>query len=287
MCKGFLAVIFLVMSPLLLAQQALNNASIIKLLKAGLSEDLVVSTINASPGTYDTSAEGLIALKGAGASDKVVSAVVVRASSGGVAPIPPPAAVMPVNPDDPGTPHEAGIYVYSEAAPLHKMAMLEPSVYSQGKTGGIFTSAMTYGIAKAKVKAVIRNARSNTRVTEPNPVFYFYFEQQGAGLSNASSPFGGTSTPNEYTLLRFDVKENTRETTIGKFNAYGGSGGTDDKATVAFTYTKLGPGAYKVALSAPLKPGEYGFVSPNGAVIAGPYVAGASGSSRVFDFGVN
>ncbi len=50
MCKGFLAVIFLVMSPLLLAQQVLNNDSVVKLLKAGLSEDLIVSTINASPG---------------------------------------------------------------------------------------------------------------------------------------------------------------------------------------------------------------------------------------------
>ncbi len=93
MCKGFLAVIFLVMSPLLLAQQVLNNDSVVKLLKAGLSEDLIVSTINASPGTYDTSAEGLIALKGAGVSDKVVSAIVVKASATAIpnpAPIPPP-----------------------------------------------------------------------------------------------------------------------------------------------------------------------------------------------------
>jgi len=83
------------------------------------------------------------------------------------------------------------------------------------------------------------------------------------------------------------VKKDTRETTVGKFNAYGGSGGTDDKATVAFTYTKLGPGVYKVVPSAPLQTGEYGFVSPAGAVVAGPYTAGATGSSRVFDFGVN
>jgi hypothetical protein len=294
--KNIFAIVFLAFCTLLVAQQALNNDSVIKLVKAGLSDDLIVSTINASPGTYDTSADGIIALKTAGVSDRVVSAVVAKAAEAAQpAPPPiPPLAPMPTqaspaaNPDDPAAPHDAGIYVFSDAAPAgSKMAMLEPSVYSQGKTGGIFTSAMTYGIAKAKIKAVIRNAHSNVRVTDPNATFYFYFEQKGAGLSDAQSPFGGTSTPNEYTLLRFDVKGDTRETTIGKFNAYGASGGTDDKAMVAFTYTKLRPGVYKVTLNVPLTTGEYGFVSPSGTVVAGPYMAGTTGSSRVFDFGVN
>ena len=69
MPKSFLAVVFVAFCQLLVAQQSLNNDSIIKLVKAGLSDDLIVSTISASPGTYDTSADGLIALKSAGASD--------------------------------------------------------------------------------------------------------------------------------------------------------------------------------------------------------------------------
>jgi len=76
--------------------------------------------------------------------------------------------------------------------------------------------------------------------------------------------FGGTSTPNEYTLLRFDVKKGLAGDHHRSFNAYGASGGTDDKAMVAFTYTKLRPGAYKVTLNAPLMTGEYGFVRPAG-----------------------
>jgi hypothetical protein len=63
------------------AQSSLNNDAIIKLIKAGLSEDLIISTVNAAPGTYDTSADGLIALKAVGASDRIVSAIVLRASS--------------------------------------------------------------------------------------------------------------------------------------------------------------------------------------------------------------
>ena len=86
MSRCVLAVLFVVFSPMLIAQQALNNDSIIKLVKAGLSDDLILSTIKATPGAYDISAEGIIALKTGGASDKVVTAIVLKASSTTAAP---------------------------------------------------------------------------------------------------------------------------------------------------------------------------------------------------------
>ena len=283
----FFAVLFLAFCPLLLAQQTLNNDAIARMMKAGLSDDVIVATINASPGEYDTTANGLIALKTAGVSDKVVTTIVVKAS-GGTPASAAPAVQPPANPDDPTTPHEAGIYVYSEHAPAgSRMTMLEPSVYSQGKTGGVFAPAMTAGIAKMKMLAVIRGAHSNARVQDAQPVFYFYFEEQSAGLSHANTPFGGTSTPNEYTLLKFEIKNDARETIIGKANVFGASGGTDEKAITAFSYTKLRPGVYKVTLNAPLQPGEYGFISSAGQGVVSPYGGIASTESRVFDFGRN
>jgi hypothetical protein len=206
--------------------------------------------------------------------------MVVKASAPAPAAAPAAAtAMVGTNPDDPAAAHEAGIYIYRDGAPAgSKMAMLEPSIYSQGKTGGVFASAMTYGIAKIKMKAVIRGAHSNTRIVEAQPTFYFYFEQQGAGLSNSSLAFGGTSTPNEYTLLKFDIKGDTRETVIAKANAFGASTGTEDKASTGFTYTKIRPGVYRVILSAPLQPGEYGFISA---------AAAMTSFSRAFDFGKN
>lgn len=279
-----------VLCPILLAQQALNNDGVIKLVKAGLSESLIIDTINASPASYDTTANGLVALKTAGVSDKVIAAIIQKAAgvSAPVGQAAPTASVAAAgtDPDDPAAPHEAGIYVYNEHAPSgSKMTMLEPNVYTQGKTGGMFASAMTYGIAKVKMKAVLRGAHANARIADPQPVFYFYFEQQSAGLSQASTIFGGTSTPNEYTLLRFDVKGETRETVIGKANAFGASGGTDDKAVTTFTYTKLRPGVYRVMLNQALQPGEYGFISSGGSVAIGPM--GGTTNSRVFDFGRN
>ena len=60
------------------APQTMNNDVVIKMVKAGLTDDVIVDTIKASPGTYDTSANGLIALKQAGVSDKVIAAIVVK-----------------------------------------------------------------------------------------------------------------------------------------------------------------------------------------------------------------
>jgi len=95
MRKSFFALFFLLTCSWLSAQQALNNDAVIKLVKAGLSDDLIVSTVNASAGTYDTSANGLIALKTAGVSDKVVAAIVVK-NSGAVTT--PPPANLPAQP---------------------------------------------------------------------------------------------------------------------------------------------------------------------------------------------
>ena len=63
MRRSLIVLVFLAFCPLLLAQQALNNDAVVKLVKAGLSEDLIVSTVYAQAGAYDTSTDGLIALK--------------------------------------------------------------------------------------------------------------------------------------------------------------------------------------------------------------------------------
>jgi hypothetical protein len=76
MSKVVIAVGFLV---LLLGQQTLNNDSVVNLMKAGFSEDVIISAINRSLGSYDTSVDGLIALKNAGLTNKEISAIVAKA----------------------------------------------------------------------------------------------------------------------------------------------------------------------------------------------------------------
>ena len=76
MSKVVIAVGFLV---LFLGQQTLNNDSVVGLMKAGFSEDVIISAINRSLGAYDTSVDGLIALKNAGITNKEISAIVAKA----------------------------------------------------------------------------------------------------------------------------------------------------------------------------------------------------------------
>jgi hypothetical protein len=87
---------------LAIAQTALTNDSIIKMVKGGLSDDVVVSTIKAQTAEYSTNPDGLIALKTAGVSDKVITAMVDRMAVSGGAP----------SAGDPGAEAKAVVYVY-------------------------------------------------------------------------------------------------------------------------------------------------------------------------------
>jgi hypothetical protein len=102
MHPAILGIVFSVFSSFVFAQTALNNDSVIKLIKAALSDDLIITTVNAAPGAYDASADGLIALKAAGASDKLVAAIVLKASS--PAPTAQPANPQPPSIAEPGAP---------------------------------------------------------------------------------------------------------------------------------------------------------------------------------------
>ena len=101
MRKAVCAVLLLAICPFLVAQQALNNDSIIKMVKAQLSDDVIVTTINASPGAYDTSPDGLIALKQAGVSNKVIDALVAKSTSAASA----PTSIDSIAPSTPTHPH--------------------------------------------------------------------------------------------------------------------------------------------------------------------------------------
>ena len=51
-----------------LAQMALTNEAVMKVVKAGIGEDTVISSIQTQPGRYSMAADDLIALKAAGVS---------------------------------------------------------------------------------------------------------------------------------------------------------------------------------------------------------------------------
>lgn len=262
-------------------QSAITNQTIFDMVKAKLPADLIVTKIQTSRANFDLSTDALVKLNQSGVPSEVIKAMMEKnsgAAGNNAAAAPAPVAI---DPNDPNSPHDPGIYAFYSDGRTKKMVMLEPTVYTAGKSGGVFKSAMTYGIAKVKWKAVVRNPHANVQISDPNAVFYFYFEEKSEGLSHAS--FGGTSTPNEFTLVKFDVKGDSRETAVMKMNAFGASSGTDDKANIAFNFEKLRPGIYRVTAKTALAAGEYCFLS---AQTGGAYAPGAAQASRLFDFGI-
>ena len=295
-----LCICFVLFFSLCFAQEALTNDLVIKLVKAGLSEDVIVSMVKSQPAKYMLGTEQVLALKKEGVPDKVLAAMIEKgagaptgtyvlpgsARASGATPAAGTEALG--DPNDPMTPHDSGIYIFTKdrnGNPV--MTVLEQAAYQGNKTGGMLTAGLTYGIKKAKMKAVIPGPRASIRTNDPKPVFYFYFEDKAAGLGKGGpwAGGGGVSNPNQFVLVEVESKAKNRETIIGEFGMMGMSSGTHEKSMVAFKPEKLRSGLYRVTPANDMRPGEYCFmVSTSG---TGAYGAGAAGAAQIFDFGIN
>ena len=269
-----------------MAQQALNNDAIIKLTKAGLSDDLIVATISSQAGTYDTSTDGLIALKVAGVSDKVVATIVAKAAmpvstlaAQTSASIPAPQSAA--DPDDPMSKHDVGVYLMKTGPDgRQKMVFMDRAGEAGVKTANVAGYAFSYGISKAKLKAEIPGPHAPTRAQESKPVFYMYFPE----MSSLGS-FGGTdmiSSPNQFTLMALEEKKERRETQIAKIGFASQNVGADEKREIMFNSERVRSGMYRLTMKQDLKPGEYAFI------MATQGAGKATGTTVViYDFGVD
>ncbi len=232
------AVFFLAICSLLAAQQALNNAEVIKLVKAGLSDGVIVATINAAPGTYDTSVDGLVALKQAGVSDKVIGAIVVKAA-GGTAPV---AAVTQASSALPAAVNDVGIYYQSNDGSWREV----DAEVVNFKTGGVLKHLASVGMVKGDLNGHIGGAHS--RLNLHTPAKFIFYVPEGR-------------SPGEYQLLRLHVNSNNREfrsVTGGVFHETGGAIRDD----IEFTPKKIAPRAYEIILGPEIGKGEFGFLPP-------------------------
>jgi len=268
--------------------EILTNEKVITMTKAGLSPVIVISKIHSSKTQFNLSTDELLRLKRERVSDDIIKAMLeasgsesTRASNVGAG------DASKMDAGDPLAQHEAGIYLFEEKDGRKQLLQLEPSISSQSKSGGFFTSAMTYGIAKVKSKAVLASQNARLQINNAKPVFYFYFEVKNSGLSNSGNVYASSSTsPNEFVLVKMDEKKNGRELVVGQFNAFGSQSGTLDKYARPFDYEKLAPGVFKVMPRADLADGEYGFFYGGSTPIATYGYLGAGASPKIFDFGI-
>ena len=263
--------------------ETMTNGEVISLIKAGLNPTLVINKIRTSKTNFDLSTDALIQLKKEGISDEIVTAMLEAKSGKSVSSAPanaPAAGTNAGDPNDPMSPHGFGIYLFEEKDGVKKMTQLTPNVSAQNRTGGGFTASITpFGLGKVKTKANLPGTTAALQLLEPKPVFYFYLDTNSGGLNTSS---GIPSTPNEFALVRFNVRSDNREVTIAKSNAYGSKGGLSDEYVMEFDAQQVSNGVFRVTPKSTLKNGEYGFYLIN----SGNSNASAAIGAKFFDFGV-
>ncbi len=258
----------------------MGNADIIALTAAGLSDDIVIAKIHASPLTnFDTSVNGLESLKASKVSNAVIRVMIdphaaTPAPAPAPTPAPPPApaassAASANNPDDPLIPHSPGIYILAAGLDKHfHLTKLDHIVPKQTKTSGMLAHAFTYGAVKAHSKAIIDGPKATVQTPETNPIFYAYIPED-------KTTFGGSSiTIKDFALVQFEVKGGQRQVSTSTIGFAGASAGVDETSRLGFTSEMVKPGIYKLTLLKPLPAGEYAFQQSG------------SQSGAYFDFGI-
>lgn len=236
MRKFLLAVLFLGIAGLLAAQQTLNNDGVVKMVKAGLSEDVVVTAVTSSPGTYDTSAEALVALKSAGVGDKVVAAIVTKASAPAAPAASASGSALPKGID------EVGVYYKDKSG---SWIALMPEVVNF-KSGGAMKKFMTNGLIKNDINGHIEGKSAKTQVTLP--VVIAVYVPEGTAIT-------------EYQLVRLRQQSNSREfrsVTGGVIHESGGA----KRDLVQFESQKIAPRLYQLSIEQSTGKGEYGIIPP-------------------------
>jgi len=234
------------------AKKPLTSDDLIQMKKANFDDQMVVNAIAADGVSIDTSVHGLMALKSAGVSDKVINAVLAAAT-------PKTSAPNAAEEQDKSVPDEIGAYVMVKDS----MTALPVEIVNV-KTAGMLGTVMTYGLKKAKIQGTVSGSKSSTQLTTPVTLVL-------------RCPDG--TAPTEYQLVPLDGKKDSREFTEAKTGITGESGGVNKEA-IAMKFDKIGRNTYKATLS-DLRNGEYGILAP-GALAS----ANGASSGKLYTFGV-
>ena len=246
-------------AALCLSQTVLTNETILKMAKAGLGEDILLSTVKGQPGRYTTTPDDLIALKGAGVTDKVIAAMMEKGAGAGA---PAAAAASGNSPAGAakaaGSVNEVGVYYLKDGG----WADLPPEVVNF-KTGGVLKSIGTAGIVKGDVNGRVNGEHSKTALK--TPVSLCVYVSEGVAIT-------------EYQLLRLRDSKDAREfrtVTGGVMHVSGGA----TRDLVPFESKKTAPRTYEIVLPN-LGSGEYGLLPP----AAGDSTSSSGRIGKIYSF---
>jgi hypothetical protein len=253
----------------------LTNQDVIELVRLGISDDVIVAKIRSMNGadslSFDTSVDGLKALKAANVSDAVIKVMINPAPPPVVASAP---GAAPVAGDPNLPPPEVGLY-WKDG---HTLTFIGGQALSQAKAGGRAGSFFTEGMKSQHWDAVLSGPSSKNRVKDRHPVFYFYVPDGTSG--------------DDFVLLKLNKKDDRREFQIGTFGGIGaGKSGVKKNKELAFDAQHVAVRTYKFILSSDLKPGEYAFFmgTNQSSMMAsgrGTNSSGGAAGGRIYDFAI-
>ncbi|HUM18166.1 MAG TPA: hypothetical protein VL086_20915 [Candidatus Nitrosotalea sp.] len=233
-----------------LAQEVLTNDSVVQMIKAGLPEAVVIAKIKSTATKFDLKTDSLVSLKKAGVSDKVLEAMVAAGSGSATTAMPaPPAPAMAAG----ALKNQDVIY-----------QLVGDKYVEMFPTAANLETNMAFFQTKSEV--VLEGRKAKLRITEKQPVFL--------------STYSSTDAP--LVKLKPGDDHNDRNLKIGSgaFMPFGGTQrmGVRQEDKIEINIERDPRGFYRVTPTAPLPPGEYGFILATGF---------GAGSGKIYDFGVD
>ena len=216
----------------------LDNDAVSRMLKAGLSDELVLQTINSQPGKYAVDPDSLIALKKANVSDAILAAMMNR-NRRQITNLSSPAVTLAA----PADVSEIGVYYKDRDG--RWVLMETEKVFA--RSSGWIKNTLSNGIIKQDMNGMVHGPLAKLELHRPVEFLIYAPESVSAG---------------EYTLLNFRLNGKDREfrtLTGGVFHSE--SGPKDDE--IQFQATRTAPRTYIFKLDdKAVGGGEYGILPP-------------------------
>jgi hypothetical protein len=215
-------------------QSHLTVADVIKMSKAGLADDLIVTQVKANGTPFKLSTDDLIGLHQAGVSDRVIATMVNPMAA------PAPAAPAATSPTS-GEPTDVGVYLLQNGT----WTEIEPEIVTF-KTGGVLKGFATGGIVKPDLNGHIKGAHS--KITTALPAQFLLVTPEGTAAT-------------EYQLLKLRNNSDNREfrsVTGGVIHSSTGA----QRDNLEFTPVKTSSRHYTIMIPATAGKGDFGILPP-------------------------